>query len=191
MAQASSQKFIARNRAPRVQIEYDVELYGAEKKIQLPFVMGVMADLSGKPADPLAPVVDREFLEIDVDNFNDRLKAMKPRVAFQVPNVLTGQGNLSIDITFESMDDFSPGAVASKVDGLNQLLKSRTQLSNLLTYMDGKGGAEELIAKALNDSALLQSLAAAPKPADETTKPSAEADKTDGSGDSDKTEENQ
>lgn len=168
MAQASSQKFIARNRAPRVQIEYDVELYGAEKKIQLPFVMGVLADLSGKPADPLAPVDERDFLEIDVDNFDDRLKAMKPRVAFQVPNVLTGEGNISVDITFESMDDFTPGAIASKVEGLNQLLKARTQLSNLLTYMDGKGGAEELIAKALNDSALLQSLAAAPKPTDET-----------------------
>ncbi len=78
MALASSQKFIARNRAPRVQIEYDVELYGAEKKIQLPFVMGVLADLSGKPSDPLPPVPDRKMLEIDVDNFDDRLKAMKP-----------------------------------------------------------------------------------------------------------------
>ncbi len=87
----SSQKFIARNRAPRVQIEYDVELYGAEKKIQLPFVMGVMSDLSGKPAEPLPAVADRKFLEIDVDNFDDRLKAMKPRVAFQVPNTLTGR----------------------------------------------------------------------------------------------------
>jgi type VI secretion system protein ImpB len=85
MAKASSQKFIARNRAPRVQIEYDLELYGAEKKINLPFVMGVMADLSGKPAEALAPVADRKFLEIDVDNFDDRLKSMKPRVAFQVP----------------------------------------------------------------------------------------------------------
>jgi type VI secretion system protein ImpB len=182
MAKASSQKFIARNRAPRVQIEYDVELYGAEKKIQLPFVMGVMADLSGKPADPLAPVADRDFLEIDVDNFDNRLKAMKPRVAFQVPNVLTGEGNLSVDITFESMDDFSPGAVASKVDGLNQLLKARTQLSNLLTFMDGKGGAEELIAKVLNDPALLQSLASAPKPA-------TEAGKTDEAGAPGKTQE--
>jgi len=164
MAKASSQKFIARNRAPRVQIEYDVELYGAEKTIQLPFIMGVMADLSGKPEDPLAPVGDRDFLEIDVDNFDDRLKAMKPRVAFQVPNVLTGEGNLNVDITFENMDDFSPAAVASKVDGLNKLLQARTQLANLLTYMDGKGGAEDLIAKALNDPALLQSLASAPKP---------------------------
>ena len=108
MAKSSSQKFIARNRAPRVQIEYDVELYGAEKKIQLPFVMGVLSDLSGKPEDPLPAVADRKALEIDIDNFDDRLKAMKPRVAFAVPNTLTGEGNMSVDITFESMDDFSP-----------------------------------------------------------------------------------
>src|SRR5205085_5591649 len=111
MAQ-SSQKFIARNRAPRVQIEYDVEVYGAEKKVQLPFVMGVLSDLSGQPAEPLAPVADRKFLDIDVDNFDERLKAMKPRVAVQVPNTLTGEGNLAIDMTFESMDDFTPAAIA-------------------------------------------------------------------------------
>ncbi len=175
MAKASSQKFIARNRAPRVQIEYDVELYGAEKMIQLPFVMGVLADLSGKPAESLPPVDDRKALEIDVDNFDDRLKSMKPRTAFQVPNTLTGEGNLSVDITFESMDDFSPAAVAKKVDALNQLLQARTQLSNLLTYMDGKGGAEELIAKALNDPALMQALAAAPKPEDEAAQESTAA----------------
>nr|GFD44891.1 hypothetical protein [Tanacetum cinerariifolium] len=107
VANSSSQKFIARNRAPRVQIEYDVELYGAEKKVQLPFVMGVLADLAGKPVEPLPAVADRKFLEIDVDNFDSRLKAMKPRVAFHVPNELTGEGNLSLDMTFESMDDFS------------------------------------------------------------------------------------
>lgn len=162
----SSQKFIARNRAPRVQIEYDVEVYGSEKKIQLPFVMGVMADLSGKPAEALPGIGDRKFLEFDVDNFNDRLKAMKPRVAFQVPNTMTGDGNLMVDITFESMDDFSPERVAEKVDGLKQLLEARRQLANLITYMDGKAGAEELIAKAINDPALLQSLVSAPKPAD-------------------------
>ncbi len=170
----SSQKFIARNRAPRVQIEYDVEVFGSEKKIQLPFVMGVMADLSGKPADPLAPLADRKFLEFDVDNFNDRLKAMKPRVAFQVPNTLSeAGGNLLVDITFESMDDFSPARVAEKVDGLKQLLEARQQLANLITYMDGKTGAEELIAKAIKDPALLQSLVAAPKPA-EAAAPDAE-----------------
>ena len=164
MAKASSQKFIARNRAPRVQIEYDVELYGAEKKIQLPFVMGVMANLSGNPAEPLPDVADRKFLEIDIDNFDQRLKAMKPRVAFQVPNTLTGDGNLMVDITFESMDDFSPAAVASKVDALSKLLEARQQLSALVTYMDGKSGAEQLIKQLLQDPTLLKSIAAAPKP---------------------------
>ena len=167
MAKQSSQKFIARNRAPRVQIEYDVEVYGAEKKVQIPFVMGTLADLSGKPAEPLPPVADRKFLEIDVDNFDERLKAMKPRVAFAVPNTLTGEGNMSVDITFESLDDFSPAAVARKVDSLNKLLESRSQLQNLLTYMDGKTGAEDLIAKLLADPALLQTLASAPKPQEE------------------------
>jgi len=160
----SSQKFIARNRAPRVQIEYDVEVYGAEKKVQLPFVMGVLADLSGQSAEPLAPVAERKFLEIDVDNFDERLKAMKPRVAVQVPNTLTGEGNLAIDMTFESMDDFTPAAIARKVDSLNKLLEARGQLANLLTYMDGKTGAEDLIAKLLAEPALMQALTSAPKP---------------------------
>jgi type VI secretion system protein ImpB len=164
----SSQKFIARNRAPRVQIEYDVELYGAEKKVQLPFVMGVMADLAGKSEQPLPPVSDRKFLEFDIDNFDARMKAMKPRVAFQVPNTLTGEGNLSIDLSFDSMDDFSPAAVAAKSEGLKQLLEARNQLSNLVTYMDGKGGAEELISKVLQDPALLKTLGETAKPADES-----------------------
>src|SRR5215467_12754644 len=166
MAKASSQKFIARNRAPRVQIEYDVELYGAEKKIQLPFIMGVMANLSGKPAEPLPDVADRKFLDIDIDNFDQRLKAMKPRAAFQVPNTLTGDGNLMIDLTFESMDDFSPAVIARKVDALRKLLEARQQLANLLTYMDGKTGAEQLIRQVLQDPTLLKTLAAAAKPAE-------------------------
>jgi len=161
---AGSQKFIARNRAPRVQIEYDVELYGAEKKVQLPFVMGVMADLAGKSNEPPPPVAERKFLEFDVDNFDARMKAMKPRVAFQVPNRLTGEGNIAVDLTFESMDDFTPAAVAAKVGGLRQLLEARQQLSNLVTYMDGKTGAEELLAKVVKDEALLKSLAAAKAP---------------------------
>ena len=178
VAKQSSQKFIGRNRAPRVQIEYDVEVYGSEKTIQLPFVMGVMADLSGKPEDPLEPVDDRKFLEIDVDNFDDRLKAMKPRVAFPVPNTLTGEGNVSVDVTFESMDDFSPAAVARKIEPLRKLLEARTQLSNLMTWMDGKSGAEDLITKLLQDSSLLGTLTSAPKPADPepTPEPAASPD---------------
>ena len=126
--------------------------------------MGVMADLSGNPAEPLAPVADRKFLDISVDDFDDRLKAMKPRVAVQVPNTLTGEGNLNLDLSFENLDDFSPAAIARKVDALNQLLQARQQLSSLITYMDGRTGAEDLIAKTLRDPALLQALASAPKP---------------------------
>jgi type VI secretion system protein ImpB len=161
----SSQKFIARNRAPRVQIEYDVELYGAEKKVQLPFVMGVMSDLSGNAGKEQPPVADRKFTEISVDNFDDRLKGIEPRVKLTVPNKLTGEGNIAVDVGFEKLDDFSPAAVARKVPALAKLLEARTQLANLITYMDGKTGAEDLILKVLNDRGLLETLAASPKPA--------------------------
>ncbi len=156
----SSQKFIARNRAPRVQIEYDVELYGSEKKVQLPFVMGVMSDLSGKSNVDQGSVESRKFLEIDVDNFDERMKGVAPRAAFSVPNTLTGEGSLPVDLTFEKMSDFSPAAIAERVDALRPLLEARTQLSNLMTYMDGKAGAEALIETVLGDTALLGALAA-------------------------------
>lgn len=160
----SGQKFIARNRAPRVQIEYDVEVYGAQKKVQLPFVMGVLSDLSGQSEVPVAPLADREFLEVDHDNFDARMKSIRPRVAFHANNVLTGEGQLAIDLTFESMDDFSPAAIARQIEPLRQLLEARQQLANLLTYMDGKNGAEALLAKLLADPALLKSLSASAKP---------------------------
>jgi len=163
VSRSNSQKFIARNRAPRVQIEYDVEIYGSEKKVELPFVMGVLADLSGKPLEPLPSVADRKLLDIDIDNFDERMKAMKPRVAFAVKNTLTGEGQLMVDITFESLNDFSPDEIAKKVDSLSKLLDARTQLANLQTYMDGKAGAEELVMKLLKDKALLNTLASAPK----------------------------
>ena len=165
-AKKSGQKWIAKNRAPRVQIEYDVEVYGSEKKVQIPFVMGVMADLSGKSEEALPDIADRKFTEVDFDNFDARMKAIKPRVAFTVPNTLTGEGYMSVDVSFENMDDFSPAAVAKKVGALNQLLEARTQLHNLLSYMDGKSGAEELLSKVLQDPALMSSLSSAPKPND-------------------------
>jgi len=118
-------------------------------------------------------VGDRKFLEFDVDNFDTRMKAMKPRAAFSVPNTLTGEGELKVDITFENMDDFSPAAVARKVDALNKLLEARNQLSNLVTYMDGKGGAEELLAKVLDNPELLKTLAASRKPEEGTGTPAA------------------
>ena len=160
----SSQKFIARNRAPRVQIEYDVELYGAEKKVQLPFVMGVVSDLSGNAGKEQPPVADRKFLEVSVDNFDDRMKGVAPRVKMEVPNKLTGDGNMKVELGFEKLDDFSPAAIARQVPALQKLLEARSQLANLLTYMDGKTGAEELIAKVLHDKNLLETLAANAKP---------------------------
>ena len=167
MASNSGQKFIGKNRAPRVQVEYDVELYGAEKKVNLPFVMGVMSDLSGKSeVDKDKKLEDKKFLDIDVDNFDDRLKSSKPRVAFNVPNTMTGEGNIAVDVSFESMDDFSPDKVAEKVDGVKELLEARKQLSNLLSYMDGKSVAEDLISKLLEDETLLKALAAKAKPQD-------------------------
>ncbi|STB68439.1 T6SS protein Cts1S [Citrobacter freundii] len=159
----NGQKLISRNRAPRVQIEYDVEIYGAEHKIQLPFVMGVMADLVGKPLDNPPPIDERNFVEININNFDERMMALKPRVSFSVDNTLTGEGELHVDLTFGSMDDFRPDAIARKVEPLNKLFEARTQLSNLLTYMDGKNGAEELIAKILQDPTLLKTLSQMPK----------------------------
>jgi len=159
MANQSGQKFIRQNRAPRVQIEYDVELEGAQKKVDLPFVMGVMADLSGNPAEALPDVASRKFLEVDIDNFDKRMKAAKPRVAIKVPNTLTGEGQLSVEMTFESMDDFSPARIAEKVEPLRKLLEQRKELDALKARIDGKVKVEEALDKLLNDRTALKSKA--------------------------------
>ena len=160
----SSQKFIARNRAPRVQIEYDVETFGAQKKVNIPFIVGVMADLAGKSETDEAKksVADRKFLEIDVDNFDQRMKALKPKLSFQADNALTGEGSMPISLEFESMDDFSPAKVAANVDSLKKMMEARNQLAALLTYMDGKTGAEDLLAKVMQNPDLLKSIAQLP-----------------------------
>ncbi len=165
-ASDSSQKFIGRNRPPRVQIEYDVELYGSEKKVNLPFVTGVVSDLSGSGGEGLEEPNERAFQAIDVDNFDERLKSMAPAVTMRVPNTMTGEGELPVNLHFQSMDDFSPAAVARQVDGLKDLLEAREQLGNLMSYMDGKASAEDLIAQVLQDPALLESLTSSAKPAD-------------------------
>lgn len=167
MGKDSGAKFIGRNRAPRVQIDYDCEVL-SEKKRELPFVMGVLADLSGKPEEALPSLGDRKFVEIDNENFDDVLKSNKPRVAFQVDNTLTGEGKMNVDITFESMSDFSPDKIAQKVEPLRKLLEARTQLSNLASYMDGKDDAEAVLQGLLGNEALLKSLmeSAAPEASD-------------------------
>ena len=157
----NSQKFIGRNRAPRVQIEYEVEHYGAKTKIQLPFVMGVLADLSGKLQTdekgnevPLPAVAERKLQAISVDNFSEVLKSLKPRVSFSVDNKLTGAADqqLGIDITFTSLDDFTPGKLVEKLPELKKLLEERRKLETLIRYMDGRSGAEALITQAVNNS---------------------------------------
>lgn len=161
-ATPSSQKFLARHRAPRVQIEYDVELYGSSRKVQIPFVVGVMAPLTGQPESPPVPLAERSFLEIDIDNFDDRLKSLRPRIAFQVPDTLSGHGALGVDLRFESLDDFAPDAVARRVAPLRHLLEARTRLKDLLTYMDGKVDAEAIVAALLADPGLQACLARPP-----------------------------
>ena len=134
----SGQRFIKENRAPRVHIEYEVETFGSKQKVELPFVMGVMSDLSGKSHVEKKTLADRDFLEFDMDNFDQRMAAIAPRAAFNVDNSLTGEGKLAVDLTFNSMEEFSPGAVAKKVPALAQLLEARQQLNDLMVYMDGK-----------------------------------------------------
>lgn len=162
----SNQKWVGRNRAPRVQIEYETEINGAQRKIDLPHVMGVMSDLSGKSNKEKPAIREREFKDIDVDNFDDRMEAIEPRAAFQVDNVLTdGGGKIPVDLTFKSIDDFSPDAIAKNVDGVKELLTARRELKNLLSYMDGKANAEEWLADVLKDPNLLKSLMDTAKPA--------------------------
>jgi type VI secretion system protein ImpB len=162
----TGQRFIKENRAPRVHIEYEVETYGSRQKVELPFVMGVMSDLSGKSHVEKKALDKRDFLEFDMDNFEQRMEAIAPRAVFQVENTLTGEGKVGVDLTFKSMEDFSPGAVAKQVPALNKLLEARQELSDLAAYMDGKDGAQNLLDKVLKDPELMKSLAAA-KPASE------------------------
>lgn len=160
MAIKSGQRFIRENRKPRVHIEYEVETYGARQKVELPFVMGVMSDLSGKSLKDKKPAETRDFVDFDMDNFDQRMEAIAPRVAFAVDNTLSGEGKMAVDLTFNSMNDFSPGQIAKRIEPLAKLLEARTQLEDLLSYMDGKHGAQDLLDKVLKDPDLLKAISA-------------------------------
>jgi type VI secretion system protein ImpB len=171
MASESKAKVIERNRAPRVQIAYDVEHYGSPTTIELPFVMGVMADLAGKSETKEAakPVNDRAFVDVDAGRFGKFMEALAPRVKARVPNRLPSKDGesdeeLFVDLSFKSMSDFSPDKVAEQVPALAELLKMRRQLEELLGYMDGKVNAEKRIAQLLQNEPLLMQVA------DEATK---------------------
>ncbi len=156
----SGQKFIRRNRAPRVHITYE-DPYDADKLIELPFVMGVMADLSGNnPGEEKVDVGDRKFLDFDMDNFDKRMAAIKPGSKFTVANKLSDKPDekLSVDLQFNKMDDFKPAAIARQVPALAKLLEAREQLKNLQLYMDGKADAEAKLQELLNDPSLMAAL---------------------------------
>ena len=157
----SGQKFISRNRKPRVHITYE-DPYDAEKLIELPFIMGVLADLSGNASHVAKPDMnERKFLDIDMDNFDNRMAAIEPAVSMKVSNRLGGaEGGekLSVNLKFSKMDDFSPAAVARQVPAMAKLLQAREQLSNLLKFMDGKAAAEDSLRKLLADPDLMAAM---------------------------------
>lgn len=166
MASESKAKVIERNRAPRVQIAYDVEHYGSPTTIELPFVMGVMADLAGKSEtkEAMKPVNDRSFVDVDAGRFGKFMEALAPRVKARVPNRLPAKDGavdeeMFVDLTFKSMSDFTPDKVAEQVPALAELLKMRRQLEELLGYMDGKVNAEKRIAQLLQNEPLLMQVA--------------------------------
>lgn len=177
MMAKGGQRFIKENRAPRVHIEYEVETFGSRQKVELPFVVGVMSDLSGKSNVEKKSLDKRDFVEFDMDNFEQKMEAIAPRAAFVVDNTLSGEGKLGVDLTFNSLDDFSPGRIAQNVPALKKLLDARQELNDLLAYMDGKDGAQDLIDKVLKDPDLLKSLAAAKLPADDAAPADEGADK--------------
>jgi type VI secretion system protein ImpB len=149
----SLQHKLDRVRPPRVQITYDVEVGGAIEMKELPFVLGVMGDFSGKPEEPLAPLKQRKFVEIDRDNFNSVLAGMKPRLNYAVDNKLQNDGsNLSVDLKFNSIEDFEPDNVVQQVDPLRKLVEARQKLSDLRSKMDGNEKLESLLGDIINNT---------------------------------------
>lgn len=160
MARESTQHKLDRVRSPRVHITYDVETGDAIELKELPFVMGVVADLSGKPADPLPRMRDRKFVEIDRDNFDDVMKGMKPRLAFQVDNKLAADNTkIGVELRFNRLEDFDPEQVARQVDPLRKLMEVRRELSGLLAKADGNEKLGERLGEIIGNTELLAKLA--------------------------------
>ena len=156
----SGQKFIKRNRPPRVQISYQ-DPYDAEKQVELPFVMGIMADLSGNASQVAKPpMADRKFANVDMDNFETYLESVEPAVTFRVDDKLTDTPDqkMGVNLTFKKMSDFDPAGIARQVPALKALLEAREQLANLQRYMDGKVGAEEQLKQLLSNPDLMKAL---------------------------------
>jgi type VI secretion system protein ImpB len=163
MAKESTQKKLERVRPPRVQISYDVETGGAIEMKELPFVMGVLGDFSGQPVEPLAKLKERKFVDVTLDNFDDVLESMKPHLAFTVENKLSDDpnaGKLGVDLTFKSMEDFSPDAVARQVKPLKELLDLRTKLADLRGAIGTNEKLDEVLQATLGDEEKMKKLKA-------------------------------
>jgi type VI secretion system protein ImpB len=160
MAKEGSQKALSRVRPPRVQITYDLETNGAIEKKELPMVVGVLGDLSGKPVEPLPRLKDRKFVGIDKDNFNEVLKGTKPRVQFRVKNTMTEEAKeIPVELTFQSIADFEPEEVVKKVEPLAKLLEARQRLSDLRNKIGGNEKLEELLQDVLHNTEKLEAIA--------------------------------
>jgi type VI secretion system protein ImpB len=158
----SVQHKLDRVRPPRVHITYDVEVGGAIENKELPFVLGVLGDFSGMPEEQLPRVRDRKFVEVDRDNFDQVLAAMKPRLAYRVDNKLTDDGSkMGVELRFKSLDDFSPDNVVQQVEPLRKLVEARKKLSDLLSKMDGNDKLEKILNEIVADTSAQQQLSAA------------------------------
>jgi len=161
MPRESIHQKLSRVRKPRVHITYDVEVGDAIEQKELPFVVGVLADLSGQPKDGLPRIKDRKFVEIDRDNFNQALAGMKPRLAYRVPNRLSDDGSqLGVELDFQHMDDFSPEAVAQKVEPIRKLLDARQRLNELALKINTNDKLEELLQEVVQNTEALKRLSA-------------------------------
>jgi type VI secretion system protein ImpB len=174
MAKESLQHTLDRVRAPRVQITYDVEIGDAIEMKEIPFVVGVLGDLSGKPDEPLPKLKDRKFIEIDRDNFNNVLEGIKPRLAFKVDNKLTDEDTkMAVELRFKSIDDFHPERVADQITPMRKLVEARSKLSDLLGKLDGNDALDELLQDVIASTDSLEKLgeeAGVKKPEKEETK---------------------
>lgn len=160
MAKSSTQHKLDRVRRPRVQITYDVETGGSMRKVELPFVVGVLADLSGQPKEKLKALKDRKVVAIDRDNFNSVLQKSAPRVAMKVQNRLTDEDTkLAVELNFKHIDDFEPARVAEQIPALRELLSMREKLTQLLSKMEGNDKLEELLGDVLTNTEKAMELA--------------------------------
>jgi type VI secretion system protein ImpB len=154
----SKQHWLDRNRPPRVQITYDVETGGAIEKKEIPFVVGVLSDLSGAAPNPVAKLKDRKFVEVDRDNINDVLASVKPEVSPTVDDKLTGKGKIKVNLSFSHMDDFRPERVVERVEPLRQLLRARERLNDLLAKLEGNDELSAALKQVIADTEALQKI---------------------------------